>query len=112
MTEKQKHQFYHSAAWLEKRQQILIRDHYECQQCRHRIEEANRNGVQLVGDDRRIRRAECVHHIKHYEDWPSLGLEDDNLISLCNTCHNLAHGRTVERFQKKAAREPVTPERW
>lgn len=55
----------------------------------------------LQGEDRKIRRAEEVHHIVELKEHPELGLEDDNLISLCVKCHNLRHGRTPRRFQRK-----------
>ena len=51
----------------------------------------------LQGEDRKIRRAEEVHHIVELKEHPELGLEDDNLISLCVKCHNLRHGRTPRR---------------
>ena len=39
----------------------------------------------------RNREAQTVHHIVHLEDDPSLALDEKNLISLCNACHNKAH---------------------
>lgn len=68
--------FYKSKAWKRKRERILKRDGYMCQHCK-------RYG--------RMRQAVTVHHIKSYEDHPELGLVDDNLISLCNACHNKQH---------------------
>lgn len=68
--------FYRSKAWQTKRERILRRDGYLCQECRK------------YG---RRREAVTVHHIKHLEDHPELALEDSNLVSLCNACHNKAH---------------------
>lgn len=68
--------FYKSKAWKRKRKKILKRDGYMCQHCK-------RYG--------RMRQAVVVHHIKEYKDYPELGLSDDNLISLCNGCHNKEH---------------------
>lgn len=68
--------FYKSKAWKRKRETILKRDGYMCQHCK-------RYG--------RIREAVTVHHIKEYKDFPELGLSDDNLVSLCNACHNKEH---------------------
>lgn len=69
-------QFYKSKRWLRKRDAILRRDGYRCQIC------------QRYG---KVRPAVTVHHIKHYEEYPELGLTDSNLISLCQACHNKMH---------------------
>ena len=68
--------FYKSKAWQHKRRMILRRDAYQCQDCK-------RYG--------RIRTAVKVHHIKHLDDYPELALQSDNLISLCDACHNKRH---------------------
>ena len=113
MTEKEKHRFYHSAAWQRERIRILKRDHYECQDCRHRITKANHEGRQLHGWEMYLNRATCVHHIKELEDYPDLALDHDNLISLCDRCHNERHGRTTNRFFTRAKKKkPITPEMW
>lgn len=39
-----------------------------------------------------------VHHIQELKEHPELGLDDDNLVSLCTQCHNLRHGRAPKRF--------------
>ncbi len=60
--------YYKSPEWERTRARILHRDDYECQACK--------------------RPAECVHHIVY----DRLGAENDlDLISLCNSCHNLIH---------------------
>ena len=69
-------EFYKSARWKHKREAILRRDGYMCQRCK-------RYGRQ--------RQAQTVHHIKHYDEYPELALVNDNLISLCNDCHNALH---------------------
>lgn len=56
--------------------QILDRDHYECQDCRKRIKDAAASGTQLIGRDRKIWRAEEVHHIQELKEHPELGLDD------------------------------------
>ena len=73
MTEKE---FIDSKAWRKKREYILRRDKYQCQYCK-------RYGIR--------REATEVHHIKHYADYPELGLTDSNLVSLCHACHNKQH---------------------
>lgn len=90
------HRFYNSTAWKKKRQEILERDNHECQHCKAEGKFSN----------------QClqVHHIKELEDYPSLALDNDNLITICNRHHNLVHdkGRKFRRNKK----EPITPERW
>lgn len=115
MTDKERKHFYHTAAWQKKRLQILGRDHYECQACRKRIEEANEAGITLSAHDREIRRAVHVHHIAELRDRPELGLDDDNLISLCHECHDRMHGRSAENLQAFAfekKKKPATEEKW
>lgn len=110
MTDKEAKAFYNSSAWKQKRLQILNRDHYECQDCRKRIKDAVATGTVLTGRDRKIWRAEEVHHIQELKEHPELGLEDDNLISLCVQCHNLRHGRAPRRFKRK--KKLVSREMW
>lgn len=68
--------FYHSRQWIRKRNHILRRDNYQCQECRK------------YG---RMREASYVHHIQHLEDRPDLALVDSNLESVCLACHNKLH---------------------
>lgn len=68
--------FYKSSAWLRKRDMILKRDNYLCQDCK-------RYGKHT--------EATTVHHIKHYDEHPELALSDFNLVSLCAACHNKRH---------------------
>lgn len=64
--------FYHKPAWRRVRLLALQRDNYLCQECMRR---------------KKITPATEVHHIKELEDYPELGLELDNLESLCWQCH-------------------------
>jgi 5-methylcytosine-specific restriction protein A len=68
--------FYLSQAWRKCREEILLRDNYLCQHCLRR---------------KKITPADMVHHIKPLEDYPALALDPNNLISLCNLCHNREH---------------------
>ena len=68
--------FYQSTEWKRKREAILARDNYQCQECR-------RYG--------KLRQAVTVHHKQHLEDHPELAFDNDNLISLCRACHDKAH---------------------
>ena len=86
------HKFYKTKEWRKKRLEILSRDNYECQHCK-------RDGKQS--------QAQTVHHIVHLRDDRSLALTDDNLISLCNACHNVEH---PEKLKKNKAE--IHEERW
>ena len=68
--------FYDSAAWAHKRAAILRRDRYLCRECA-------RYG--------RRTPATVVHHILPVEQRPDLRLDLDNLVSLCDPCHNKRH---------------------
>ncbi len=67
---------YKGKKWERKRACILRRDGYKCQECKK------------YG---RAREAKTVHHIKHVDEYPELAFVDENLISLCNPCHNKMH---------------------
>jgi len=75
--------FYKTAKWKAKRERILRRDEYLCQECK-------RYG--------KTTPATTVHHIYPLEQRPELGLVSDNLISLCNDCHNAMHDRTTNQL--------------
>lgn len=77
--------FYKSKKWVVKREKILKRDKYECQNCRRYY---------------KTKQATTVHHIYFYEDFAELGLQNWNLISLCNECHNKMHNRTTDEPTK------------
>lgn len=90
------HYFYTSWTWRKKRKEILIRDNFECQECK---------------DKGKVSKAHTVHHIKELKDYPELGLDNDNLISVCNSCHNIIH----ERFEGQKIKNKINieiPERW
>ncbi len=110
MNDKGKKRFYNSKEWKAKRISILERDRHECQDCTKRLREAVRQNNFLPAEDREIRRACEVHHIKELTERPDLALDNDNLISLCTQCHNIRHGRTVRQFTKR--KKPISQERW
>ncbi|WP_227397357.1 HNH endonuclease [Jeotgalibacillus aurantiacus] len=78
--------FYKTRHWEKKRSIILRRDKYECRECR-------RYGKTTV--------ASMVHHIYPREDYPELSLISQNLLSLCNTCHQKMHARTSHELTDK-----------
>lgn len=65
-----------SKRWKDKRNYILKRDKYLCQECK-------KYGKRVDGD--------VVHHIIPIEEAPELAFVDDNLITICKTCHNRLH---------------------
>ncbi|AFH62255.1 HNH endonuclease [Paenibacillus caseinilyticus] len=69
--------FYKSSAWISTRRTALIRDDYLCQRCLHL-------GI--------ITPAQMVHHVKEVHKSWEMRLHLDNLISLCDACHNKIHG--------------------
>jgi 5-methylcytosine-specific restriction enzyme A len=81
MTKKKTNPFYNSKRWRRKREVILKRDEYKCRECR-------RYG--------KTTPAKIVHHIYSLEDYPQYRLKSENLISLCNECHE----KMYDRFNK------------
>jgi 5-methylcytosine-specific restriction endonuclease McrA len=45
-----------------------------------------------------------VHHIKPLSDYPDLALVLENLLSLCNSCHNKEHGGREEKVETPVAK--------
>lgn len=86
MSYKPKHPFYNNPKWLKKRDLILKRDDYLCRQCK-------RYG--------KTTPANTVHHIFPYVDYPDYKLRSDNLLSLCNECHNQLHDRANDTMTDK-----------
>lgn len=91
------HAFYISGRWIRLRAEALKRDNKECQQCKARG---------------KARRAKTVHHIKHVKEHPSLALSMDNLMSLCNECHNEVHPEKLEKYRAKNIKEQLNEEKW
>lgn len=111
MTDKEAKAVYNSSRWKQKRQEILQRDCYECQDCKARLQQAYDGKIKLYGQDAKIRRASEVHHVKELKSYPELAFEDDNLISLCTQCHNNRHGRHSKQFVKRK-KVFVSKEKW
>lgn len=87
--------FYTSAKWMRKKAYVLRRDKYLCQDCK-------RYG--------RKTPAVLVHHVIPYEESPQTGLDEKNLVSLCESCHNKRHpekgrGRTIPPTLRRKNRE-------
>lgn len=52
-------------------------------------------------------RATMVHHIEPLEKRPDLALDLDNLVSLCDDCHDKAHPEKHEKAQRGKMRDTV-----
>ena len=68
--------FYKSKAWRSKREYILKRDGYQCQECRKYGKNTE---------------AKIVHHVIELEDDWTQRLKNNNLVSVCAACHNKIH---------------------
>lgn len=82
--------FYGSQEWRAKRQEILVRDNYECLWCK---EEGN-----VTTQAHSILE---VDHILELKDRPDLALDSSNMRVLCKECHNKRHKRFNYRPKKK-----------
>jgi len=76
---------YTSKKWENKRNVILKRDGYKCVEC-------NRRNI--------TKPATMVHHINPVDKYPELFLDNNNLISLCDECHNKMHDRKHKTLSK------------
>lgn len=77
--------FRSTSLWQRKRKQIRDRDLNLCAYCRHKEQpEYVINGL-------------SVHHIIPLEENFDLRLDDDNLITLCTTCHEAAENGDIKR---------------
>jgi 5-methylcytosine-specific restriction enzyme A len=75
--------FYKTARWKSKREKILKRDEYQCQECK-------RYG--------KNKDATTVHHIQPLRNRPDLRLTTWNLVSLCGKCHEKMHDRLTDEL--------------
>ena len=98
MENKESNPFYHRAAWKRAREEALRRDRYMCQDCMARFR---------AGYGIRPHRATMVHHIEPIEERPDLALRLDNLVSLCDECHNKRHPEKAgKKYGKKETEGP------
>ena len=95
--------FYNSRAWKRLRLEVLIEDHWECQECK-------KNG--------RYKRANSVHHVKPVREHPELamcrhfidesGKRQRQLLSECDDCHKM-----LDDHRRRAKAKPLmSDERW
>ena len=80
--------FYRSKEWLNKRRYIIERDMGLCIDC-------------LISKEEPV-DAKIVHHIEPVKDNWNRRLENNNLISVCDSCHKKIEGRySAGRFEKE-----------
>ena len=84
--------FYQSAAWAKARELALIRDKHLCVECLK---------------EKRIRKANVVHHIIEVKDDFTKALELDNLSSVCHAHHNGFHGKSKKKKPKTSSKIEV-----
>ncbi len=77
--------FHNRPIWRRKRVVILKRDNYICKECK-------RYGKTI--------EANTVHHILPIEDRYDLRLDNRNLISLCEECHESMHDKFDNKLSK------------
>jgi 5-methylcytosine-specific restriction enzyme A len=75
--------FYKTSRWKSKREKVLRRDEYCCQECK-------RYGKTTA--------ATTVHHIHPLRIRPDLRLTTWNLVSLCGKCHDKMHDRNSDEL--------------
>lgn len=78
--------FYKTCRWNKKREVILKRDNYLCRECSRY---------------NKTTAADTVHHIYPMQEYPELKMVNDNLVSLCNKCHEGMHDRTSRLLTDK-----------
>ena len=86
--------FRYTAAWQRKREEIKDRDLHLCKLC--------------LANGKITNNTLEVHHIIPVAADDTLKLEDDNLITLCSSCHALVEGNKemVPRLQGLAVKSP------
>ena len=72
---------HNTKKWKHKTQVVKRRDGYECRECR-------KYGRSVDGV--------LVHHVYPADDYPDLFYNTNNLITLCYSCHELMHDRSLK----------------
>ncbi|QAT43450.1 HNH endonuclease [Aminipila luticellarii] len=82
--------FYKKPAWIHRRESVLQRDNYICQECKRYGKSKSASIVHHI-----IPLAWCLIHN------PALALDPINLIALCPKCHNEMHDRDSNKLTAK-----------
>lgn len=102
--DKETMRFYKSKEWRKVREQVLIRDNYECQECK-------KQGIVKTIDPTKHKSLD-VDHIKELDSYPELALDMDNLITLCISCHNRKHNRYQSNQIKSEKKKKWIGDEW
>ena len=94
---KESNPLYHRVAWKRAREEALRRDRYMCADCMQRFE---------AGYGIKPNRATMVHHLVPIDELPDLALRLDNLVSLCDECHNRRHPEKGKREKEERTGPP------
>ena len=70
------------------REAILQRDDYCCQDCKRSFDRLNLNETEIH-----------VHHIETVRKNPDRTFDDENVITLCLSCHLIRHGKRRRRIK-------------
>ena len=99
------YKFYQWRPWRRLAKSVMKENNNECQYCKMR-------GIHTA--------ARSVHHVKYIREYPYLALSrtyeadgeiHNNLIPLCEECHNKVHGKNTTKGKQKKDRF-VNEERW
>ena len=97
--------FYKSKEFMSLKEEVLLEQHYECQECK-------KQGI--------ITKADTVHHVQFVRKHPHLALSKyyvykgkqyKNLIAVCKACHNKLHPEKM-KAKKKNSGSFMNDEKW
>lgn len=102
-------EFYRNSTygWPELRIRILERDNYECQMCRGHWSDGEHLPKKYG-----LKRASTIHHIQALKNCPELAKDEDNLVSLCSSCHNIVEGRGKWFENDWTPKKEISEEKW
>lgn len=92
MDYKESDPFYHRKEWKRIRKDALQRDGGMCRDCMDRMR---------LETGYKPNRATMVHHIIPRSERPDLELVLENLISLCDSCHEVRHPEKRSKIKRK-----------
>lgn len=95
----EKNKFYKDKYWENLSKKILIRDCYECQECK------KEGKLSIKQQGKKL----DIHHIKELETNPELAYVESNLETVCVHHHNILDNKQFNPYTK---RKFVNEERW
>lgn len=85
--DKEYQEFYNSKEWKTKRDRIIAKFKYM--------------DIYSYYKNKEIVSATLIHHINEVKEDYSKRLDEDNLITLCHSCHNILHGNYTEKEKQE-----------